>query len=74
MSIAAKCTCGKSAYHCNGKGDCLPINTFKSFTIHYNCTAQEINKLRAFLFALRHKDSDMDMIEKIISKYDHLIN
>lgn len=72
MSIASKCTCGRY-YYCTGKGDCREVRTL-SMIIHENeCTPEEANKLKAFLFALRMKDANMEMVENIINKYKHLL-
>lgn len=77
MSIAAKCDCGNPFTYCTGGSICQKSQhpkSFQQFVSENYCTPEEINKLKAFLFALRHKDSDIDMIEKIIAKYNHLIN
>lgn len=77
MSIAAKCDCGNPFTYCTGGSVCQKSKQpkfFREFVSENYCTPEEINRLKAFLFALRHKDSDMVLIERIIARYDHLIN
>lgn len=75
MSIATKCTCGHSSFCIDGVKECSQIlrNTFIELCENNQVTIEESKKLRCFLFALRQSDKDLDMIEKIINKYNHLL-
>jgi hypothetical protein len=77
MSIATKCICGHSisGYCLERVKKCMLIHRsgFDAFCLKHDCTEEEKKKLRAFLFAFRHGDIDLDMLERIIKKYDHLL-
>jgi hypothetical protein len=78
MSIASKCTCGKSiSGWCANTVGCENTLTdtrsiLQFFSVH-DCTETEKKALKAFLFAYRHNDIDTDMLERIIKKYSHLL-
>ena len=72
MSIASKCTCGKSISGiCTNAPGC-DLTIVKFFTEH-QCTNEEKKALKAFLFAYRHNDIDITMLERIIEKYASLL-
>lgn len=49
------------------------IRTFDAFCIENNCTEDEKKSLRAMLFAIRAKDIDLNMLEKIMKKYADIL-
>ena len=78
MSIVAKCKCGRSiSGWCGNTEGCENIMTdtrsFYEFISLHQCTEQEIKALKAFLFAYRHNDVDLKMLELIIKKYSVLL-
>ncbi len=75
MSIAAKCTCGKSISFCIGGEGCRWEKgvTLNEFFDKNDCTPDERKKLKAFLFAMRHNEIDFFMLENIVKKYSHLL-
>jgi hypothetical protein len=78
MSIVAKCTCGKSiSGWCGGTKGCensiVDARSIMQFFSQYECTEAEQRALKAFLFAYRHNDIDVEMLEMIIKKYSSLL-
>jgi hypothetical protein len=76
MSIATKCVCGRSISGiCLGsiKGCSLIVRDLNNLFTVNDCTEEEKIKLKAFLFAIRHKDIDLVVLERIIKKYSHIL-
>lgn len=74
MTLATKCTCGKSGFYCAGHKDCpKAVKSLDTFLIENNCTEVERNQVKAFLFILRNPDINMDALMNVIKKYELII-
>lgn len=75
MSIATMCNCGATRGICMQLPTC-PHNqgqSLQTFFIENNCTDDERNKIKAFLFVLRHPNLNWDALENIIKKYEDIL-
>jgi len=74
MSIAPKCICELNSGFCIGGPACkMPGKSLQDFFIENNCTDNERNQLKAFLFVLRHPNINWDALENVIKKYQSII-
>jgi len=74
MTIAAKCECGKSPYYCVGGEGCRwSEKSLNQFFVENNCTEDEQNQLRMFLFLIRNKNVNFSVLEGIIRKYSDIL-